>query len=158
MTEGYNFAQLREEILERSDADIWEVARKEWSVIDIWESDEPESCLCGHYPIIEMCEIHNRITKEQVIVGNVCVKRFLGFRADLIFESIKRIKKDTTRSLNADAIAFFYSVKLLTNWEYGFLQDTIRKRKLSLAQLNKRSQINRKVLSAVRRRGFQGPD
>ena len=138
-----------------SEAEDWETARKEWSLVDIIEADVPDTCLCGHYPIIEICEIHNRVTGHSTEVGNVCVKRFLGVRSDLIFSGIKRVRKGIEKSLNADCIAFFRQRGLLTNWEYGFFQDTLRKRNLTARQLETRVKINRKVLAAVSRRGLQ---
>ncbi len=121
MGDGYNFARLREQILARSQALDWEVARKEWGLVTIFEAEEPETCLCGHYPIIEICEISNRITKHRAEVGNCCVKRFLGLRSDLIFSTIKRIRKDPDKSLNADAAAYFKAKGVLNDWEYSFL-------------------------------------
>ena len=97
-----------------SHATVWEVARKEWKLVEISEADEPETCLCGHFPIIELCTIHNTVTGKSVDVGNVCVKRFLGFRSDLIFQSLKRIRQDITKSIGADAAAFFYERGVLT--------------------------------------------
>jgi len=157
MGDGYNFVRLRQEILARSKALDWETARKEWGLVTIFEADEPETCLCGHYPIIEICEIANRITKRNAEVGNCCVKRFLGLRSDLIFTGLKRIRKDIDKGLNADAVAYFREKGVLNDWEYGFLQNTMRKRNLSFAQAEKRRGINTKVLAAVARRGFQGP-
>jgi len=82
----------------------------------------------------------------------------LGFRSDLIFAAIRRIRKDITKSLNADAIAFFYEPKLLSEWEYDFLQSTKSMRNLSLKQASIRQRINEKVLAIIRRRGFRGSD
>ena len=110
MGDGYNFQQLKKHILPLSHAGAWEVAVKEWSLVGIHEADEPETCPCGHFPIMEVCSIHNRVTGQSTEVGNICVKRFLGLRSDLIFTAIKRIRKDPEKSLNADAIAFFKSV------------------------------------------------
>lgn len=156
--DGYNFRQLRDAILPLSEASNWETARKEWSLVDIYEADEPQTCRCGHFPIIEICQITNRVTGRSTEVGNVCVKRFLGIRSDLIFTSLKKIRNDLTKSLNADSIAFFREKGLLSAWEYNFLQNTMRKRKLSQKQLAIRKEINQKVLSAVAKRGFQGPN
>nr|WP_319390399.1 hypothetical protein [uncultured Cohaesibacter sp.] len=156
MGDGYNFKQLSQAILSMSKATDWETARKEWVLVDVIEADEPETCLCSHYPIIEICEIRNRVTGHTTEVGNVCVKRFLGVRSDLIFTGIKRIRKDIEKSLNADSIAFFHQRGLLNNWEYQFLQNTMRKRNLTFRQMETRRQINQKVLSALSRRGFQG--
>jgi hypothetical protein len=158
MGDGYNFTLLRERILGLSKASDWEVARKEWSLVDVHEVGEPETCLCGHFPIVEICEIANRVTGNRTEVGNCCVRRFLGFRSDLIFTAIKRIRKDISKSLNADAVAFFKQRGAPTEWEYGFLQNTLKKRSLSLAQLATRKNINEKILAAIGRRGFRGQD
>lgn len=158
MGEGFNERKLKAEILRLSQASDWETARKEWSLVGIFEADDPETCLCGHHPIIEVCELHNRITNHAADVGNVCVKRFLGLRSDLIFQALKRVRKEPDKSLNADAIVFFKERKLLTDWDYRFLQSTMRKRNLTFKQLETRRQINQKVIQAVGQRGFQGPD
>jgi len=157
MSDGYNFQQLRAHILPLSKATTWEIAVREWGLSGIHEADEPETCPCGHFPIMEICSIHNRATGRSTEVGNVCVKRFLGLRSDLIFSAIKRIRKNPDKSLNADAIAFFYERRLLNEWEYNFSQNTMRLRSLTSAQLSKRHDINEKILAAIKKRGFQGP-
>lgn len=154
MGDGYNFQQLKSEILALSKAQDWEVAKKEWKLVAVSEADEPETCLCGHYPIIELCTINNSLTGSRVDVGNVCVKRFLGLRSDLIFQSIKRIRKDIDKSLGADATAFFHERGVINNWEYQFQQNTMRKRDLSEAQAKTRRSINSKVLNSIKRRGL----
>lgn len=154
MSDGYNFEQLKKHILPLSSASVWDVARKEWSLTGIHEADEPESCPCGHFPIMEICTIHNRVTGQTTEVGNICVKRFLGLRSDLIFAGVKRIRKNPDKSLNTDAIAFFHERGLLNAWEYGFCQSTMRLRGLSPAQLAKRRDINQKVLAAIKQRGL----
>jgi hypothetical protein len=154
MGDGYNFEQLKTAILALSRATSWEVAKKEWRLVDISEADEPETCLCGHYPIIELCTIANATTSKSVDVGNVCVKRFLGFRSDLIFQSLKRIRADRDKSIGPDAAAFFHERGVINAWEYEFHQSTMRKRNLTERQLATRRQINEKVLAAVKRRGL----
>lgn len=154
MGDGYNFNRLKSEILPLSHAIEWEIARKEWALIGIYEASEPQTCLCGHHPIMEICEIKNSITNNAVEVGNQCVKRFLGMRSDLIFSALKKIRKDISKGLNADSIVFFYQNKILNDWEYGFCQDTKNKRNLSINQMNQRQRINQKVLSAVSARGI----
>jgi hypothetical protein len=89
-----------------------------------------------------------------VDVGNVCVKRFLGFRSDLIFQSLKRIRADRDKSIGPDAAAFFHERGVINGWEYQFQQSTMRKRNLSERQLATRRLINEKVVAAVRRRGL----
>lgn len=155
MADGYNFRQLSQAILSMSRATDWETARKEWALVDIIEAEEPETCLCGHHPIWEICAIHNRVTGHFTEVGNVCVKRFLGVRSDLIFTGVKRIRQDESKSLNSDSIGFFHQRGLINQWEYGFLQSTMRKRVLTAKQANTRIAINRKVLAAISKRGLQ---
>jgi hypothetical protein len=154
MGDGYNFEQLKAAILALSRATEWEVAKKEWRLVDVSEAEEPETCLCGHYPIIELCAIANATTGNSVDVGNVCVKRFLGFRSDLIFQSLTRIRADRDKATGPDATAFFYERGVINDWEYQFQQSTMRKRDLSERQLLSRRRINEKVLASVRRRGL----
>jgi hypothetical protein len=156
MGDGYNLQQLKAHVLPLSNATTWGVAVKEWGLTGIHEADEPETCPCGHFPIVEICSIRNRVTGHSTEVGNICVKRFLGLRSDLIFTAIKRIRKDGDKSLNADAVAFFYERQVLNEWEYNFCQSTMRLRRLTSAQLGKRRDINQKVLATIKRRGFQG--
>ncbi|CAH1648210.1 hypothetical protein [Chelatococcus asaccharovorans] len=154
MADGYNFQQLKAAILALSRATDWEVAKKEWRLVEISEADEPETCLCDHFPIIELCTISNATTGKSVDVGNVCVKRFLGFRSDLIFQSLKRVRADPDTAIGPDATAFFHERGVINDWEYHFQQSTMRKRNLSHRQLATRRSINQKVIAAVGRRGL----
>lgn len=154
MGDGYNFQQLKVAILALSWATDWEVAKKEWRLVEISEADEPETCLCGHFPIIELCTISNATTGKSVHVGNVCVKRFLGFRSDLIFKSLKRVRADLDRAIGPHATAFFHELRVINDWEYQFQQSTMRKRNLSERQSATRRSINRKIIAAVKRRGL----
>jgi hypothetical protein len=154
MGDGYNFEQLKGAILKLSRATDWDVAKREWRLVEISEADEPETCLCGHYPILELCMIANATTGNTVDVGNVCVKRFLGFRSDLIFHSLKRIRSDRDKAIGPDATAFFHERGVINDWEYQFQQTTMRKRNLSDKQMLSRRKINEKVLASVRRRGL----
>ena len=61
-------SKLITEILERSVAQTWDEARREWSLYEVYEADEPETCLCGHFPIIELCVLRNRRNGIQATV------------------------------------------------------------------------------------------
>lgn len=154
MSDGYNFQHLKAEILALSRATDWETAKTEWKLIGISEAEERETCLCGHFPIIELCTITNQVTDRTADVGNICVKRFLGFRSDLIFASIKRIRKDPDKSIGADAAVFFHERGIINAWEYRFQQNTFRKRDITSKQLGTRHTINQKILAYVARRGI----
>jgi len=130
-------------------SETWEMAKIEWELDQIYFADEPETCLCGHYPIIELCEIKNNKNSNRAIVGNCCVKKFIGLPSDKIFQAVKRVRKDGGKSLNGEAIDLAHSKKWINDWEYGFYVDTFRKRKLTDKQITKRRQINEKVLMRI---------
>ena len=100
--------KLTEEILKRSQAKVWDIAKLEWKLNEIYEAEEPETCLCGHFPIIEICILQNKLNTQFATVGNCCVKKFIGLPSDLIFQAVKRVRKDNQKSLNAEAIQHAY--------------------------------------------------
>jgi hypothetical protein len=79
--------KLTEEIINRSQSKVWDMAKLEWSLHKIYEADEPETCLCGHFPIIEICTLRNKLNGQFATVGNCCVKKFIGLPSDLIFQA-----------------------------------------------------------------------
>jgi len=97
--------KLTSEIIKRSVAQTWDKAKLEWSLLEVYEAEEPETCLCGHYPIIELCVLQNGKNGARATVGKCCVKRFVGLPSDKIFEGVKRVRKDTSKSLNTHGAA-----------------------------------------------------
>lgn len=143
--------KLTEEILNRSKSKIWDIAKMEWGLSQVYEAEEPETCLCGHFPIIEICILQNKLNAQFATVGNCCVKKFIGLPSDLIFQAVKRIRKDNQKSLNAEAILHAYENGWINEWEYNFSIDTMRKRKLSGKQLQTRMRVNEKMLANMKR-------
>jgi hypothetical protein len=141
--------KLTVEIIARSEADTWEAAKNEWTLETIYEVDEPGTCLCGHYPIIEFCVIQNRLNGGRAVVGNVCVNKFLGLGSNRIFDCVKRIRHDISKSMNEDTIEYAFRKGWINKWEYGFLFDTMRKRNMSGRQLDTRIKINRGFLARM---------
>ena len=141
--------QLSAEIVALSTARQWDKARLEWSLEAVYFADEAETCLCGHFPIIELCILRNRSNQAEATVGNHCVKKFMGLPSDKIFGALKRIKRKEDAALGPDAIEYAHRRRWMNDWERDFYFDTWRKRSLSVAQSDKRAQINRKVLEAV---------
>lgn len=144
--------QLTSEIISRSQARTWDKAKLEWSLLDVYEVDKPETCLCGHFPIIELCVLYNKSNGNQATVGNCCVKKFIGLPSDKIFQAVKRIRKDVAKSLNADAIQHAFDRKWINEWEMEFYFDVMRKRKLTTKQATKKQEINELVLKRMKRR------
>jgi hypothetical protein len=143
--------KLTEEIIKKSQSKVWDMAKLEWSLYQIYESDEPEICLCGHFPIIEICTLRNKLNGQFATVGNCCVKKFIGLPSDLIFQAVKRVRKDNKKSLNAVAIQHAYDKEWINMWEYKFSIDTMHTRKLSPKQLQTRKKVNEKMLANMKR-------
>jgi hypothetical protein len=143
--------KLGQRIVELSTANNWDAAKLEWDLKEVYEAEEPGPCLCDHFPIIEICVFRNRTNGNHTIVGNCCVKKFIGLPSDKIFQAIKRIRRDTGKSLNEETIRHAYNSGWVTNWEMGFYLDIMRKRNLSSKQLKIKIQINEKVMRRMQR-------
>lgn len=79
-------------VLERSqEQNDWNEARREWDLIYVYQ--QPGHCVCGHY-IVDRCVIRNRLTNQQLIVGNVCVNNFNTAKLRVtkkVFQSLKKL-------------------------------------------------------------------
>ncbi len=145
--------KLTEEIIRLSESNIWDTAKLEWKLHEVYTVDNPQTCLCGHFPIIEICVLENSRNSEKAVVGNCCVKKFLGLSSDKIFQAIKRVRKDNQKSLNAEAIDYAFQKDWINEWEKKFYFDIMRKRILSTKQLSKKIQINEKMARKMKRIG-----
>lgn len=139
--------RLTQEIINLSESDFWDNAKNEWSFAYAYYSDDLQTCLCGHYPIKNVCVIKNKLNNGITEVGNCCVNKFLGIEdGNKIFTSIKRLKEDSTKSMSTEVLEYLFKKKVLSDFEYKFYLDTIRKRKLSFKQLEIRKKINQKLI------------
>jgi len=147
--------QLIEKIKALSVAKTWDEAKIEWQLQDVVYADDDcyETCLCGHYPIKEVCVIRNKRNGASCNVGNCCVSKFMPCSAEKIFTALKKALKDEEKALNAESILFAYERKIISDWDYSFYLNTWRKRKLSGKQLDNRVRINRLILSRLVRKG-----
>lgn len=62
--------KLTSGVISLSVADNWDAAKLEWALQEVYEADEPERCLCGHFPIIELCILSNSRNGNLATVGN----------------------------------------------------------------------------------------
>ena len=139
--------KLTEEIIKLSNSDIWSSAKLEWNFEYAYYSEELQRCLCGHYPIKNVCVIKNSDNKNETEVGNCCVNKFLGIEdGNKIFTSIKKLKIDKSKSMSPEVLEYLRKKNVLTEFDYKFYSDTIRKRKLSDKQLAIRERINQKLI------------
>ncbi|TQV77345.1 hypothetical protein FLL45_05215 [Aliikangiella marina] len=145
--------KLSSEIIKLSEAELWDTAKLEWKLEEVYESETPDTCLCGHFPIIEICVLSNKFNGNTAIVGNCCVKKFLGLPSDKIFQAIKRVRKDNEKSLNSEAISYAFDKGWLNDWEKKFYINIMRKRNLTSKQKIKKIQINTLIKERMKRRG-----
>lgn len=138
--------KLAEEIVALSESDNWQDAKHEWKLIHICYEDEPDTCLCGHFPIKELCFIKNIKNKNETFVGNCCVKKFLGISTGTMFTSLRKIKNDKDKSPSEDLIRHAHANRWINDWEKKFAIDMLRKRKLTWSQLLKRKEINEIII------------
>ena len=138
--------KLIDEILVRSKAAAWADAKLEWLLHEIYTTHEPQACLCGHFPIVEICVLKNKENQRRARVGNCCVKKFMGLPSHLIFQAIKRVNNDRGKSLNLASLDYAKSKLWINTWDYEFYLKVMRKRILTQRQKVKKYLINDKVL------------
>ncbi len=144
--------RLTSEIIDLSEAGTWENAVREWMLEEVYLSEEPDTCLCGHFPIVEVCVLRNKKNRNTAIVGNCCVKKFLGLPSDKIFQAVKRVSKDSDKLLNPESIQHALDRGWINEWEQEFYLDIMKKRKLTPKQAAKKEQINNKFLRNMERK------
>ena len=110
---------LKIKILQASYSKDWDIARKEWEVLEVYISETPRKCLCGHFPIRRICELVNRVTGSIETVGSCCVTNFLDFKPELLYNSLQRIKEKPAVMLKNELIELAYRVKIISALEYG---------------------------------------
>lgn len=139
--------KLSTEIVKLSESTDWDSAKLEWSLATVYEAEEPETCLCGHYPIIELCILTNTYNQHTATVGNCCVKKFMGLRSDKLFDAIKKIKKEPRKSVNSEMLLYAFRHGWLSLWEKDFYDDITRKRVLSYKQEGIKYKLNAKIIA-----------
>ena len=140
---------LTQEIISRSKSKKWDTAKLEWELIEIYPDQDSSYCLCGHYPINEICEIKNKETGEVVEVGNSCVKKFQTGMHKII-PSLKKIQRYKLNSVNPETIEYAFQNKIINDWEKEFYIDTWRKRTLTDKQMDIRVKINNKLITLLK--------
>jgi len=144
--------KLYSELLQLSESQNWSQAKLEWRFEYAYIAEEPETCLCGHFPIKEICTIYNTTTKQRADIGNHCIKQFLNIREqEGIFNSLKKIMKDKYKSVNEQTIEYAFNKSWINKWEYDFYLDIRGKRNLTDKQEEKKLTINKRIINGVRR-------
>jgi len=142
---------LEHNIINLSVHNSWDAAVGEWDFTSAHFAQEPQTCLCGHSPILEICTITNHVTGVTAEVGNCCVNNFMGLDSKPVFESARRIRKDIESSISPEFASFAHDQGWINDWEHNFILSNYRKQKRtrSLKQMAKRVQINGKILDRM---------
>lgn len=139
-----NFKELVNCILENSVCNSsFDDARFEWDYVYSYDTENEEwrTCICTHFPIKEICVIHNRKNGRELELGNCCIKLFMPFEA--------RVASSLTRkSLSQDLIMFAFQRKVIREKDKDFLLDVRLKRKLSIKQMAYQSSLKRMIFFA----------
>jgi hypothetical protein len=141
--------KLTLEIIERSNAKTWQEAKWEWEIESIFNQTEPDTCLCGHSPIMELCILRNRCNGNRVTVGNVCVKKFLGLESDPIFKCVRRVTKDIKKPLNRATLDHALRQGWISHLNHFTYVNVLMKRNLFSLQLPERIKINQLILAQI---------
>ncbi len=143
--------QLITAILGLSTSDIWAEAKREWKLSTVYFADDYETCLCGHFPIREVCVISNRSSQATAHVGNCCVANFLGLPSKAIFASLRRVLVSPEKSLAPELVEIAREKSWISAKDYDFYIDIMRMRKLSVKQAQWKRAINQRVVAALRK-------
>lgn len=152
MEEGFNLGKLFSELEKRSFFinPTKEEIKDEWVFECIEKLDEPESCLCGHFPIINSCVMRNKHNGTYIRVGNVCVNKFFKQDFSYIFADIAKLERDITSSIHDKTRKYCLEKKFISPWENNFLSSRKGKRKASFKQEQKKRDINIKILDCLK--------
>ena len=139
--------KLFQEISKISVSSDWNDIKKEWKLFEVYESDDPQTCLCGKYPIMEICVLENIKNENIAEVGNSCVNKFLGIESNPVIKGVKKIKNDVSSSVSKKLINKSWEENIINDWEYNFYIDIRLKRSLNHNQEQKKIEINKKILN-----------
>ena len=92
---------------------------------------EENNCICGN-AIKENCIIENNQTGYILIVGNICINKFLNKDVSFIFKGLNAIKK--LESPNKSFINYCKDKGYISDFEYSFLINMFRKKKFTIKQ------------------------
>jgi hypothetical protein len=139
-------------IIDLSVANQWDMAKLEWDCAkEPYEVDFDygHACICGHSPIRYVYTLVNRRNKHEAELGSCCIRQFLNLE-EKEFSSITRVRADKCKALSLGLVEVALKNKWISAYHFVFYADTIRKRKLSSAQLAMRQEINDLILFQLR--------
>lgn len=145
---SHNLVALKRAMTDLSLATEWPDVIKEWQLEFLEWGEDTTSCLCG-VTIMERCHMRNLVTRKRCVIGNVCVRRFLGIDMRGVFRGLASIRKDVLAAAGTDLLVYAHAQHIIDDWQYQFAVNTLRKRKLSARQHVQREAINQIILKKL---------
>ena len=137
--------KLFKKVIEKSVANEWDDAKKEWkqrNIVHLQDGEESGECLCGKYPIRELVYLYNKLNQNEIIVGNCCINRFFDIKDfNKVFRAISENR------VNSFMIMDTFKKSKISEWEAKFMLQLWRKRNLSYKQHDLFEKIKIKILS-----------
>jgi len=138
--------KLFKELISLSVSANWNEAKDEWFLDHIYDAEEAKTCICGHYPILQICVIKNRINSIMTFTGNCCIKHITGDFTKKMFVSLKKVEADIDKSLSIDFVILCYKAGYIDNYELEFYKKLHKKRIISDKQIKFKIALNEKIL------------
>ena len=129
MNEQTNQTQFYKVLCNNSNNKDPRLAVLEWKFIYIEEYNN--NCICG-MPIHYNCLIRNKLNNNELIVGNVCVNKFINNTYEFIVKGIIAVKNDSMP--NKSFINYCYGKGYIYENQKDFLLKIFGKKKLSDSQ------------------------
>ena len=152
MTTKRSNYQLFNKVIENSVADVWDLAVREWEIVDCEESEEVDAvCVCGKEHIRYMFTIRNTVNGNTLVpIGSSCIRKFQQPELSSLVDVYERLFKLLDEYSKNNFVPFnskLFSRKLLlflfdqgcfepneyNNWDpandYKFLLDQFNARK-----------------------------
>jgi hypothetical protein len=139
----------------------WSVSREEWRLLDVSLTEEEyvRTCKHGHTTSNGLCVITNRPRDPNrrgyrlkdcggMELCSECVTQVLGINTEALLRCCRRIQADPSKPLSVNAALVCCRMEWLNDQELKFCLKTAhkRKRKLSARQLERRVEINGRVV------------
>ena len=99
------FEMFKKVLLEHSTSDSFNEAIKEWTITDLYSDRGMENCICGH-DIVQNVVIEHDESGEELIIGNICMKKFLANDPmhKKVIAALRKSSKEQSLALEVDEL------------------------------------------------------
>ncbi len=164
-------ALLKKIVINNSESDNFEIAKLEWEVIDVKESEDIEFCICNH-EIKYMYKIQNKINHNILFpIGSECIKHFNNQKLEeqaSIYKQFLKLKNTVKNNeiiylknglFSRKLLRFLYELGIFEPNKYNdyfpendylFLLKMFNKRKMTQKQENKVNVLMKQIKKIIK--------